>query len=129
MIGLTKFIGALHHIKEHHTIPLARIQTIDQIARRSVERLIERSHLSTLPLSYSHSPFSALSTLFRTRFSRELNSPSSIASTTRSLEISRGLADRLELDDWGAKMLGQERHFRDDIHPLPLPGTSLPAQI
>lgn len=30
-----------------------------------------------------------------------------------------------QVDEWGRRMMGQERHFRDDVHPLPLPGSFL----
>lgn len=35
---------------------------------------------------------------------------------------SRRLAHRLKFDEWGAMMLGQQRHFQDVVHPAPLPG-------
>ncbi|KAL8290289.1 hypothetical protein RQP46_003228 [Phenoliferia psychrophenolica] len=35
------------------------------------------------------------------------------------------LSSRLRIDEWGQLMLGQEMHFKDHLHPLPLPGSFL----
>lgn len=85
-LSADRVVGLLHHIKAHHTIPFNRLQSINAIGSRVVERAIEQS--------------------------------SSIR-----------IGNRLSLDKWGAMMLGQQQHFRDDVHPLPLPGSWIYGQM
>lgn len=108
--------GALHHIKEHHSIPFTRVQSLNMIGRRVVQRLNEEAEMARLgDLTWRR--WIAKLALEKLSIGRK---------ETESIAAQRGLdRTRLEVDDWGSLMLGQQRHFRDDVHPLPLPGSWL----
>lgn len=48
--------------------------------------------------------------------------------TSDDRQLSR-LASRLRIDSWGRKMLGQENHLRDAVHPQAIPGSILWSEM
>ncbi len=129
---------ALHHIKFHHSIPGDRLQSLDQIGRAVVEHLVleglaaeqggvawkawvQRQGKKWLPAKWSDKLASKLgSSKGDGRDDASADADEAGAAARRM-----GLGRRLKIDEWGTKMLGQEQHFRDEVHPLPLPGSWL----
>lgn len=103
-------VGTLHHVKLHHKVPFTRVQALDQIGRRVVERLIEEGRAA------EHGELSWQA--FRAD-SRRMGKG---RGESRAEVLKHGLGHRLELNDWGSLMLGQEKHFLDEVHPKALPG-------
>ncbi|GAA6064655.1 hypothetical protein JCM10212_005241 [Sporobolomyces blumeae] len=101
---------SLHHPPRHNYAPFPRVFQLDSLARKVVSDL----RLAQVPSS-SSSPYS----------------PSDPLSPLAELEDREdlGLATRLRIDESGKLMLGQEHLFRDLLHPLPVPGSWLWADI
>lgn len=122
----------------HHVIPGDRLQSLDQIGRAVVEQLVleglaaeqggatwqawvRRQGKKWLPTKWAGSLPGLAS-------SGGLNGTDDArAGEEEEGEEARGmgLGRRLKIDEWGTRMLGQENHFRDEVHPLPLPGSWL----
>lgn len=99
----------LHHIKKSEWLPFHRVQAIDQLGRRVIERLVEEGRAAI-----------GGDLTWRTW----LKDVSSLGDrhASKSKALTQGFGTRLEIDEWGALMLGQEKHFVDDAHPKALPG-------
>lgn len=93
-----------------------RVFQLDSLARKVVSDLqLSQADDSSLPASSSWSastPSSPLSPLDEVRDREDL-----------------GLDHRLRIDESGKLMLGQEHLFRDLLHPLPVPGSWIWADI
>ncbi|GAA6059413.1 hypothetical protein JCM10212_003645 [Sporobolomyces blumeae] len=107
---------ALHPIKETDTVPASRTAALDQIGRHVVSQLVDEAQAAR---SRSRSSWKEWTKSFR--------AAKAFGWTTSNQDevIREDLADRLRVDDWGKLMLGQSTHFRDEVHPLALPGSYL----
>ena len=129
---------ALHHIKYHHSIPGDRLQSLDQIGRAVVEHLV----LEGLAADQGGATWQAwarrqgkkwLPSKWSDKVSAKLGGGSKGSEDDVSADADAegaearqtGLGRRLKIDEWWTRMLGQEQHFRDEVHPLPLPGSWL----
>ncbi|KAK4702690.1 hypothetical protein P7C70_g3531, partial [Phenoliferia sp. Uapishka_3] len=103
---------ALHHVKEHHEVPYTGVQAIDQIGRAVVSSLRREGRAA----AGGHSTWG--------RWVRTWSGYASYAGEHPDETEARkaGLGERLKIDEWGSLMLGMEKYFRDDLHPMPLPG-------
>ncbi|KAK4053146.1 hypothetical protein OIV83_001881 [Microbotryomycetes sp. JL201] len=112
----------LHHIKEHHSLPFSTIQALDQVGRAAANQAIQEGKAAEAGvLSWREWTETVKSRLL-------LQKPSSDRSTSRQREAEAAemqLGRRLKIDNWADLILGQEREFRDDIHPNPLPASYL----
>ncbi|KAL8280436.1 hypothetical protein RQP46_007084 [Phenoliferia psychrophenolica] len=110
---------SLHHIQSHEQLPFTRVQALDQIGRSVVERLVREGEAAVKGAG----EWKAWLALAASRVGRKWRGD--------SLEVTqaKGLSSRLRIDEWGALMLGQEKHFVDKVHPLPLPGSYLWANM
>ncbi|GAA5978089.1 hypothetical protein JCM10908_004225 [Rhodotorula pacifica] len=105
---------APHFVKESDRTPYNRLVALDQIGRSVMSRLVAEGKAAvaggrrwaewTKSAAAKSDGFNAAS---------------------RSWARRATLDRRLKVDEWGSRMLGQARHFRDDIHPNPLPGSYL----
>jgi len=129
------FTGALHPIKETNTVPFTRTTAVDQIGRSVVENLVEESRAATAGASTWKA------------WSKKLGAQAlGWTRESKSEALNEDLGRRLRTDEWGSLMqgecrvfrflfivsdfvsfcsTGQSRHFRDEVHPLPLPGSWL----
>jgi len=121
------------YLQPHHLIPSDRLQSLDQIGRAVVEQLVLEGLAATqggatwrawvhrqgkkwLPAKWTAT--------------RNANATSDAMASSGEAEEgaearAMGLGRRLKIDEWGSRMLGQEMHFRDEVHPAPLPGSWL----
>ncbi|KAL8278425.1 hypothetical protein RQP46_009115 [Phenoliferia psychrophenolica] len=106
---------SLHHTREQDSIPFTRAQTLDQIGRSVVERLVAEGEAAAAGALQWKAWLKRTSSRVGRKWS----------GAPEAEIISEDLSDRLRIDEWGALMLGQEKHFGDNIHPLPLPGSWL----
>ncbi|GAA6048912.1 hypothetical protein JCM3770_007115 [Rhodotorula araucariae] len=100
---------ALHFVKETPKVPYSRLVALDQIGRAVVARLAHESR----PQEEHAGGWVARATHYLRRRGRKAHA--------RGAWLER----RLCIDEWGSLMLGQGMHFRDEVHPLPLPGSYL----
>ncbi|GAA5999929.1 hypothetical protein JCM10207_005976 [Rhodosporidiobolus poonsookiae] len=109
--GPTILWRSLHHPPRHNYAPFPRVFALDSLSRKVI---------SDLRISQS-APSSSLSS----------SSPSApLSSFTEPSETEDlGLSHRLRIDESGRLMLGQEHLFRDLLHPLPVPGSYLWANV
>lgn len=105
-------IGLLHDVEAQDTIPFNRVHTLNQISLSVVENFIAEGK------SALRSEFDQYSWLRRFKQAR-----------AQSVALTEGWGTRLVVDDWGEKLKGNRHHFRDKIHPLPLPGSWLYGQM
>ncbi|KAK4058595.1 hypothetical protein OIO90_000039 [Microbotryomycetes sp. JL221] len=112
----------LHHIKHHHSLPFSKIQALDQLGRAAATQAILEGKAAEAGLQ-------SWREWTRTMKSRlKLQKPSTQDQTSLSREaeaLEMQLGRRLKIDNWADLILGQENHFRDDIHPHPLPASYL----
>ncbi|GAA6006474.1 hypothetical protein JCM11491_004975 [Sporobolomyces phaffii] len=105
---------ALHPIKETNTVPFTRTVAVDEIGRSVVENLVDESRAALEGASTWKS------------WTRQLGAKAlGWTRESKTEAINEDLAHRLRVDDWGAHMIGQTRYFRDEVHPLALPGSWL----
>ncbi|GAA5970110.1 hypothetical protein JCM11641_000273 [Rhodosporidiobolus odoratus] len=110
---------ALHFIKETPKIPYNRLIALDQVGRSVVDRLIEEGRAA----EEGERTWKVWSKSVGARY---LGFGLGFGEERREWEaIEGGLGRRLKVDEWGSLMLGQSQHFRDEVHPLPLPGSYL----
>lgn len=106
--------GAPHFVKETDRTPYNRLVALDQIGRSVVQRLTREGDAAQAG---------------RAEWKRWRRSAAatgtSFDAADRSWARKAKLGERLRVDEWGARMLGQSQYFRDDIHPSPLPGSYL----
>ncbi|GAA5925875.1 uncharacterized protein JCM15063_005149 [Sporobolomyces koalae] len=113
--GPTLLWRSLHHPPRHNYAPFPRVFQLDSLARKVVSDL--RLSQTTSSSSLTRSPSPALS------------QTTSQESTALSEGEDLGLNHRLRIDESGKLMLGQEHLFRDLLHPLPVPGSWIWADI
>ncbi|KAK4701444.1 hypothetical protein P7C70_g4789, partial [Phenoliferia sp. Uapishka_3] len=103
---------ALHHVKEHYEVPFTGVQAIDQIGRAVVSSLRREGRAA----AGGHSTWG--------RWARTWSGYAKYAGEHADETEARkaGLGDRLRVDEWGSLMLGMEKYFLDDLHPMSLPG-------
>ncbi|KAM0751853.1 hypothetical protein T439DRAFT_325043 [Meredithblackwellia eburnea MCA 4105] len=113
----------LHHIRQHEDIPYSRVEALDSIGRSVVQGLVAEGRASSSSSSSAKN--------WRNAAGDKAGGGGGIKWTELDEDESSlmGLGDRLRLNDWGALMKGQERHFADNLHPLPLPGSFLWGQM
>ncbi|KDE08076.1 hypothetical protein MVLG_01776 [Microbotryum lychnidis-dioicae p1A1 Lamole] len=118
---------ALHHIKEQHNLPYNRVQAVDQIGRSVVQQLIAEGRAAVAGSQTWTSWIAMLkNSISGTEPDIIASEEIKLGSEEEQKEAFRmGYAHRLKIDEWGALMIGQERYFRDNVHPLPLPGSYL----
>ncbi|KAM0751854.1 hypothetical protein T439DRAFT_220717 [Meredithblackwellia eburnea MCA 4105] len=110
---------ALHHIKEHHNIPFSRLHSLDQIGRSVVQRLVNEGRAAEKGEQSWKAWVRKASAKVGLKWKGEKESEA----------LRLGLGHRLRVDEWGSLMIGQEKHFRDNVHPRPLPGSWLWANM
>ncbi|GAA5967814.1 hypothetical protein JCM11641_005776 [Rhodosporidiobolus odoratus] len=111
--GPTILWRSLHHPPRHNYAPFPRVFALDSLSRKVISDL-----RSSQTLSSSSSPSS-------------LSGPSAPLSNLAEPEEMEdlGLSHRLRIDEGGRLMLGQEHLFRDLLHPLPVPGSWIWADV
>lgn len=85
-------LGTLHHVKSHRKVPFTRVQALDQIGRRVVERLQEQGRKANLgELEYA-------------RWMERMRAEGTAGGLEQPWAQVRamGLGERLGLNDWGA---------------------------
>ncbi|GAA5896754.1 hypothetical protein JCM6882_005027 [Rhodosporidiobolus microsporus] len=107
---------ALHFVKETDKIPYNRLIALDQVGRSVVDRLVDEGKAAEKGM---HS----WKTWTKSVGAKYLGFGSGEEGENEALE--GGLGSRLRVDEWGSLMLGQSLHFRDEVHPNPLPGSYL----
>ncbi|GAA6001062.1 hypothetical protein JCM10207_007395 [Rhodosporidiobolus poonsookiae] len=107
---------ALHFVKETDKIPYNRLIALDQVGRSVVDRLIAEGKAAEAGAQ-------RWSAWTKSVGAKYLGLGKGKEGENEALE--GGLGRRLKIDEWGSLMLGQSRHFRDEVHPLPLPGSYL----
>lgn len=99
-----------HQVQRHVFVPHNRVFVLDQLARHNIRELQEES-----------------------RRARRMKEGHDVRGGDHAAEDSMledlRLDKRLDIDESGALILGQEHRFRDFVHPLPTPGSWLWADI
>lgn len=109
--GPTLLWRSLHHPPRHNYAPFPRVFQLDSLSRKVVSDLrLSQSPSTSTPSSFT--PSAPLSQLDEYPDREDL-----------------GLDHRLRIDESGRLMLGQEHLFRDLLHPLPVPGSWIWADI
>ncbi|GAA5947445.1 hypothetical protein JCM3765_001680 [Sporobolomyces pararoseus] len=105
---------APHPIKETNTVPFSRTVTVDQIGRSVVADLIEESRAAWTGASTWKA------------WSRQISAKAlGWKKESKNEALNEDFLHRLRVDEWGSHMIGQTRYFRDEVHPLALPGSWL----
>ncbi|BGO91798.1 hypothetical protein NBRC10512_003453 [Rhodotorula toruloides] len=104
----------LHHPPRHNYAPFPRVFALDSLARKVISDLRASQDLpsSSSPSYHPSTSSPPLSSFSEPSYSEDL-----------------GLSHRLRIDDSGRIMLGQEHRFRDLLHPLPVPGSWVWADV
>ncbi|GAA5887903.1 hypothetical protein JCM6882_000795 [Rhodosporidiobolus microsporus] len=111
--GPTILWRSLHHPPRHNYAPFPRVFALDSLSRKVISDLrLSQSSSSSSSSPSSLSPSHPLSSFSEPEEQEDL-----------------GLAHRLRMDESGRLMLGQEHLFRDLLHPLPVPGSWLWADV
>ncbi|GAA5834732.1 hypothetical protein JCM3766R1_003221 [Sporobolomyces carnicolor] len=113
---------APHPIKETNTVPFTRTVAVDQIGRSVVSHLIEESNAAKVDASTWRAWSKQIGAKALGWTAKGRRSAASAKSETAAEE---DFANRLRIDEWGPHMIGQTRYFRDEVHPLALPGSWL----
>ncbi|GAA5865960.1 hypothetical protein JCM8547_002897 [Rhodosporidiobolus lusitaniae] len=105
---------ALHFVRETEKIPFTRSTALDQIGRSVVDRLVEEGRAAEEGAKGWKKWGKSVGAKYL-----------GWKEEGEDEALEGGLGRRLKIDEWGSLMLGQSRAFRDEIHPLPLPGSFL----
>ncbi|BGP38093.1 hypothetical protein JCM10449v2_002020 [Rhodotorula kratochvilovae] len=110
---------AHHFVKETPKVPYTRLVALDHIGRAVAARLVREGRAA-------EERARGWAAWARGRGERYLRLPGTGAREAQAGEAQDdGLGRRLKIDEWGSLMLGQGMYFRDEVHPLPLPGSYL----
>lgn len=140
----------MHRPRKFRNLPVHRVQAIDQLGRSVVERLIKedkeaRAEIATMDDEdrVSAQPKSKQRT--KSWLGKRQDDEAHAELETRELDAARAkharekhrqqleakvigttpLGERMVINPWGSLIAGQERHFRDDVHPNAFPSSWL----
>ncbi|GAA5872536.1 hypothetical protein JCM3774_006846 [Rhodotorula dairenensis] len=108
---------APHFVKESDRVPYNRLVALDQIGRSVVARLVAEGRAAASAGSRRWKSW--------TDSADSSSRSDGFGMADRAWARRAALDQRLRVDEWGARMLGQAQYFRDDIHPNALPGSYL----